>query len=81
MLCCCGAIRLETSFAAEPAPELSVPDLVDAPVNVSEAYLRLADDIATGSRTVPDFNCAVRLARLLDAIDTASRSGQRQAIQ
>jgi predicted dehydrogenase len=41
---------------------------------------RFADDIENGTFTVPDFDDAVRLTRLLDAIDQASASGQRQAV-
>lgn len=75
-----GAISLETSVDAEPAPTQSIAGLKMAPVNVAEAYLRLVADIESGQRTVPDFAYAVRLTRLLDAIDLASLTGERQAI-
>lgn len=75
-----GSIELETSVEADPVPPASVEGLTYAPVNVAEAYLRLVADIEAGKHTVPDFAHAVRLSRLLDAIDTASASGQRQTI-
>lgn len=73
-----GAIHLRSSLPLPPVPDASLPGLVDAPVNVAESYLRFAADIATGTRTVPDFGYAVRLSTLLDAIDRASSSGARQ---
>jgi predicted dehydrogenase len=75
-----GRIELETSFDAPPVPAHVVEGLRMAPVNVAEAWARLADDIENGTRTVPDFNDAVRLTRVLDAIDRASASGERQTL-
>ncbi|MCB2063822.1 MAG: Gfo/Idh/MocA family oxidoreductase [Novosphingobium sp.] len=75
-----GTILLETSFDAPPVPAHVVEGLKYAPVNVGEAWARFADDIENGTYTVPDFDDAVRLTRLLDAIDEASVSGQRQKL-
>lgn len=75
-----GAITLETTVEAKPAPQQSIESLRMAAINVSEVWLRLASDIATGERTVPDFAYAVRLSRLLDAIDRASETGTRQRL-
>lgn len=75
-----GTIELETSFDAPPAPAHVVEGLKYAPVNVAESWARFADDIENDTFTVPDFDDAVRLTRLLDAIDTASASGQRQTL-
>jgi predicted dehydrogenase len=75
-----GRIALETSFDAPPAPEHVAEGLRYAPVNVAEAWVRLADDIENGTRSVPDFDDAVRLTRVLDAIDRASQSGTRQTL-
>lgn len=61
-------------------PESDAPQLVGPPQNVSQIYARLEADIRTGSRTVPDFDRAVRLSRLLDAIDRSSDEGRRVAI-
>lgn len=73
-------LTLETSFPSEPQPEAAVGDNTGPKVNVGECYVRLAADIRAGTRTVPDFNDAVRLHRLLDHIETASVSGQRQRV-
>ncbi|MFZ2997918.1 Gfo/Idh/MocA family oxidoreductase [Sphingobium sp.] len=75
-----GTIHVEASVVAAPEPDLAIAGLVAAPVNVSEAYLRLAADIAADTRTVPDFDDAVRLASLLEAIDDASTQGIRQQV-
>jgi predicted dehydrogenase len=75
-----GTIVLETSFDAPPVPAHVVEGLRYAPVNVAEAWARFADDIENDTYTVPDFEDAVRLTRLLDAIDAASASGQRQKV-
>ena len=75
-----GAITLETSLEVEPVPAQSIESLRMAAINVSEVWLRLASDIETGERTVPDFAYAVRLSRLLETIDTASATGARQIL-
>lgn len=75
-----GALSIETSFASEPMPPQAVHDLAGPPANVAEMYMRLAADIHAGMHTVSDFNDAVRLSRLLDAIDRASATGQRQQL-
>jgi predicted dehydrogenase len=43
--------------------------------NVAELWARFAGDIRSGTHTVPDFDRAVRLTRLLDAIDASSETG------
>lgn len=75
-----GALHVETSVETTSAASSSVPQLVNAPVNVAESYLRFGADITTGARTVADFQYAVRLTRLLDAIGQASSSGIRQQV-
>ena len=75
-----GTIELETSFDAPPTPALVIEGLKYAPVNVAESWARFADDIENDTRTVPDFDAAVRLTRLLDTIDAASASGERQTL-
>jgi predicted dehydrogenase len=55
----------------------SVPSIA---FNVAQAYVRLAADFRDGTRTCPGFEEAVIRHRLLDAIETAARSGQRVTI-
>ena len=71
-------LRLETSLPAEPLPESVASELTGPPANVAAAYAQFAHDIRHDVYTAADFNVAVRLTRLLDAIDRASDSGRRQ---
>ncbi|MBU6266696.1 MAG: Gfo/Idh/MocA family oxidoreductase [Sphingomonadales bacterium] len=75
--CQIAPLRLEAS-APVALPDPVAPHLSGPAVNVAEAWAAFAADLRTGQRTVPDFGDAVRLARLLAAIDTASRDGRRQ---
>lgn len=49
-------------------------------VNIAQLYDAIADDIATGSRTAPDFAHAVRRRRLIDAIALSGREGRRVSL-
>lgn len=75
-----GVIHLSSDLPLPPVPEAAIPDLVDAPVNVAQGYVRLASDIAASTKTVPDFHYAARLAMLLDSIDSAASTGARQYV-
>ena len=59
-----------------PAP--NYPGIAVQSANVADLWTRFADDIHAGSNTVPDFERAVTLTRLLDAIDRSSE--QRQVV-
>ncbi len=76
----CGHLTVTTTPPSEPQPDLPVPGLDGNPLNVAQLYAQLETDIRTGSRSVPDFAAAVRLTRLLDAIDAASDQGHEVAI-
>jgi predicted dehydrogenase len=76
-----GRLTLEASIEVGPAIQPVAADLKGAPFNVAEAYARFAADIAGATRSVPDFDDAVRLTRLLDGIDVASATGQRQYLE
>ena len=65
-----------TTIPPSPAQPAAVASgLGPNSVNVAELWARFASDIRSGTRTVPDFDRAVRLTRLLDAIDAASEGG------
>ncbi|MFI9722884.1 Gfo/Idh/MocA family protein [Streptomyces sp. NPDC052396] len=49
-------------------------------VNVAQMYARLALDLHTGSRSVPDFEAGLRLHRLLDVIRLSASTGTRQTL-
>jgi predicted dehydrogenase len=68
----CAALTLETSLGIDAGSPDPADGLTGNPVNVAQLYRRFAQDVRTGNRTVPDFDDAVRLTRLLDAIDRAS---------
>jgi predicted dehydrogenase len=55
----------------------------DDPVigNVARIYARIAADLRDGTRTAPTFDDAVKLHRLVDAIETAADEGQRVSPQ
>lgn len=72
-----GVLTVTNDVGADAQPEAAAPGLNGPAANVSELYAALERDIRTGSRTVPDFDRAVRLTRLLDAIDAASQDGRR----
>lgn len=63
-----------------PARYRWVPADVPAgpPYNVAQLFARLAEAIRAGTPADPDFDVAVRNHQLLDAIQTASDTGQRQ---
>lgn len=75
-----GFLQLETSFPSEPQAAPVAADLRGPALNLAESYTRLGDDIHSGRRTVPDFDLAVRLTRLLQKIDQASNGGQREIL-
>jgi predicted dehydrogenase len=48
--------------------------------NVAQAYARFARDYREGTRSCPTFEDAVTRHRMLDAIETAAATGQRQTL-
>lgn len=72
----CGNLEVTTSVAAEPQPTAELSGLDGAAINVGEVWRRFENDIRTGQRTTPDFDLAVRLTRLLDAVEVASDEGR-----
>ncbi|TVV76641.1 Gfo/Idh/MocA family protein [Sphingomonas solaris] len=66
--------------AAAPQSAHVVAGLAGGPINVAESWAAFEADIRAGTRTVPDFETAVRLTRVLDAIDTAADTGGRVTI-
>ena len=71
-----GPVFLETSWAGVTPLNATVPGLKGASVNVSESYARFLADVRSGTRSVPDFDTARRLARLIDSIALASANGR-----
>ena len=65
-----------------PAHYRWVPADVPAgpPYNLAQLFARLGEGMSEGKAVSPDFDVAVRRHQLLDAIQTASDSGQRQVL-
>jgi predicted dehydrogenase len=74
-------LEISASVPFEPVAKSVSSELSGPPANVAETYVRLADDIRAGTHTTPDFQLALRLTRLLDAIEAASDQGKRQYIK
>lgn len=82
------AIELGLSVGGSGQPELtevsadatpSAVEALPAPAgNVARLYAAFAEDLRTGSTSVPDFNHALRQHRLVEAILEADHSGRRQ---
>ncbi len=73
-----GVLRLLLDGAEQPLDPASVPE-PDTASNVAGVYAALRDDILNGTRTVPDFDHAVRVTRLVEDALAASDSGTRAA--
>ena len=86
-----GAVSLRGGRGTDPALEevpipdhhVWVPEAVPQgpPFNVGQMWARFAAAIADGSPVEPDFDLAVTRHRLLDAIQRASDTGERQTLQ
>lgn len=69
-----GGMRLQGARGAETLHDIEIPAIHTAhgaqgPAQlVASAYVQLADDIVNGTRTGPDFDDAVNLHRLIDAV-------------
>ena len=71
--------RLTVSLDGKPqsVDEGELAQLSDPAFNVGGMYAALRDDITQGQATVPDFDHAVRLARLIADVNRAAASGNR----
>jgi len=72
----CSALTVSTTPAQTVPLGTDQSGLSGNPVNVALLYARLEQDIRSGSRTAPDFDRAVALTHLLDAIDASSDEGK-----
>jgi hypothetical protein len=50
-------------------------------VNVAAMYAGLRSDISSGTATVPDFQHAVHLAKLIDKVLASAQTGTREKAQ
>ncbi len=73
-----GRLRLSVDGEPQPVDEGEVGPMPDGAANVAGTYAALRDDIARGTHTVPDFDHAVRLTRLIQDLLSSSRDGTRK---
>ena len=76
-----GRLAVVTNVDVAAQPEFATSELEGPPANVADLWARFEADIRSGTRTVPDFDRAVRLTSLLDAIDASSEEGCRVAVE
>ena len=77
-----GARRQDSALAELTIPEsyrLVTPEVPSGPpLNVGQLFVRLAEEIREGKPVSHDFNVGVQRHQLLDTIQKASDTGQRQ---
>jgi predicted dehydrogenase len=74
----------QSSLELLPAPEQyrwSPPQGAGPSTNVAQAYARFARDYREGTHFCPTFEDALTRHRMLDAIETAAATGQRQTLR
>ncbi len=72
-----GRLALYINGDRQAVDEGELASLPEAAANVAAMYAALRDDIANDRRSVPDFEHAVKLTRLVSDIDSSGRMGQR----
>jgi predicted dehydrogenase len=78
-----GGQGAQSSLELLPVPEhyrWSPPQRPGPSTNVAQAYARFARDYREGTHLCPTFEDAVTRHRMLDAIETAAATGQRQTL-
>jgi predicted dehydrogenase len=78
-----GGKGAQSSLANMPVPERyrwAPPQVPGPSTNVAQAYARFARDYREGTHFCPTFEDAVTRHRMLDAIETAAATGQRQTL-
>ena len=73
-----GRLQLLINGQPEKIDEGPLASMPDAAANVAGIYAMLRDDILNNTRTVPDFDHAVRLHRFVDAVLRSSLRGARE---
>lgn len=72
----CGALHVVTPLTSPGSDAVLADNATGPAVNVGEMWRRFEQDIRSGERTIPDFEQAVRLTKLLDAIDQSASEGK-----
>src|SRR5207249_3962257 len=78
-----GGKGAQSSLEVLPVPDQyrwSAPQVLGPSTNVAQAYARLARDYREGTHFCPTFEDALTRHRMLNAIETAAATGQRQTL-
>ncbi len=70
-----GRLRLLLDGQLQQVDEGEDAGMSEGAANVAAVYAALRDDIANGTTTAPNFQHAVRLAKLIDDVTASSRDG------
>ena len=82
-------LGIRGSHQGKPLEEIAIPESyrqvppavpAGAPFNVGQLFVRMAEAIREGKPAAPDFALAVKRHHLLDVIQKASDTGQRQTV-
>ena len=73
-----GRLRLLLKGEAQIVNEGEVAAMPNAAANVAGVYAALRDDVLHGTTTVPGFEHALRLARLIEDVCTSAQTGATQ---
>ena len=76
-----GAARTLSPLDVPDTHRTVPPELKGPAVNVAQTYVRLQEDLRQGTHECPNFADAVRRHRLLDAVETAARTGTRVRVE
>ena len=74
-----GRLTVSLNGELQPVDEGEVASMTAEAANVAGMYVALRSDILLGTSTVPDFEHAVRLARLIDDLTASSETGSRKS--
>ena len=72
-----GRLRLALNGQPQSVDEGEISVMNDQAANVAAVYAALRDDVANGTRTVPGFDHAVRVAQLIDEATISFETGKR----
>ena len=75
-----GKLTVSLGGELQPIDEGEAGAMPAEAANVAGMYAALRDDILTGKSTVPDFEHAVRLARLIEDVTASSETGSRKQV-
>ena len=73
-----GALRLSLNGEPQKLNEGELSSMPEAAMNVAGVYAALRDDINSDANTVPDFEHAIHLQRLIDDLLASAKEGVRK---